>query len=133
MPGDRALADGNDAEAARARECGKYAALGDAEYWPRGALAADVQPRIAVACDHEGVGRIVRLDHAPQWHHHALHVGLGLDAERPFRESGTHNLRTVCKPQRLQRRVETASDVFVGRSEEHTSELQSLRHGGSRI
>src|SRR5262245_8481512 len=55
MPGDRALAYGNDAEAARARERGEHAAFGDAEYRPRGAFAADVQPRIAVARDHEGV------------------------------------------------------------------------------
>jgi len=132
VPGDRALADRNDAEAARARERGEHAAFGDAEYRPRGALAADVQPRIAVARDHEGVGRIVRLDHAPQRHHHAFDVGLGLDAERTFREGGTHDLRTVWKPQRLQCRVETAGDVLIGIRIDDANSRRRITHGCSR-
>src|SRR6266545_4713069 len=95
VPGDRALAYCDDAEAARARKRGEDTAFGDAEYWPRGAFAADVQPWIAVARDHECVGRIVRLHQAPQRHHYALDVGLRFDADRSFREGGTHDLRTV--------------------------------------
>src|SRR5262245_36609477 len=133
MPGDRALAYGNDAETARARERGEHAAFGDAEYRPGGAFAADVQPRIAVARDHEGVGRIVRLNQAPQRHHDALDVDLGLDAERSFCESGTHDLRTVCKPQWLQRRVETASDILVGIRIDDANAQRRIAHGCSRI
>ena len=97
----------------RARERGQHAAFGDAEDRPRGALAADMQPRIAVAGDHEGVGRIVGLHHPAQRHHHAFDVGLGLDAKWTFREGGTHDLRTVRKSQRLQCRIETSGDGLI--------------------
>src|SRR5262249_59326700 len=64
VPGDRALAYGHDAEAVRARERGEDTAFSDAEDRPRGALAAEVQPRIAIARDHEGIGPVRRL-HQP--------------------------------------------------------------------
>src|SRR5260370_28150516 len=57
---------------------------------------------------------MVRLHAPPQRHHHAFHVGLGLDAERTFRESGAHDLGTVCKPQRRHCLVEPPGDVLIG-------------------
>src|SRR5262249_46561838 len=81
----------------------------------------------------EGVGRIVRLHQAPQRHHDALDVGLGLDAERSFCEGGTHDLRAVCKPQRLQCRIETASDILVGIRIDDANAQRRIAHGCSQI
>ena len=113
VPGDRALADGDDAEASGVRERGQDAAFSDAEDRPRGALAADVQPWIAVAGNHKGVGGIVCLHHPAQRHHDAFDVGLGLDPKWAFRKGGTHDLRTVRKSQRVQCSIETSGDGFI--------------------
>ena len=98
VPGDRARADGYDAKTVRTRERGEDTAFSDAEHRPRRAFAAHVQAGIAIARDHEGIGRVVRLNQPPQRHHHAFDIGLGLDADRTFYKGGTHNLGTVCKP-----------------------------------
>jgi hypothetical protein len=91
----------------------KDSAFGDAEYRPRGALATDVETRIAVAGDHEGVRGVIRLHHAAQRHYDAFDVGLGLNSKWTFRKGRTHDLRTVHKPQRVQCRIETSGDGFI--------------------
>jgi hypothetical protein len=83
VPGDGGLAYGNDPEAARARERCEDTAFGNTEYRARGAFAADVQLRIAVAGDDEGVGGIVRPE-APQRHDHAFYISLRVDPQRTF-------------------------------------------------
>ena len=113
MPGDRALADGNDAEASGVGERGQDAAFSDAEDRPRGALTTDMEPWIAVAGNHKGVGGIVCLHHPAQRHHDAFDVGLGLNSKWAFRKGGTHDLRTVRKSQRVQCRIETSGDGFI--------------------
>ena len=56
VPADRALRDGDDAEAFGAGERRQHAAFGDAEHRPPGAFAADMQAGIGEAGDDEGVG-----------------------------------------------------------------------------
>src|SRR5262245_25081666 len=113
VPGDRTLADGNDAEAPGAGERGEDAEFGNAEYRPHGALATYVEARIAVASDHERVRGVIRLHHAAQRHDDAFDVGLSLNSKWTFRKGEAHDLRTVRKPQRLKCRIETSGDGLI--------------------
>ena len=97
----------------REGERGQDAAFSDAEDRPRGALTTDLEPWIAVAGNHKGVGGIVCLHHPAQRHHDAFDVGLGLNSKWAFRKGGTHDLRTVRKSQRVQCRIETSGDGFI--------------------
>ncbi len=128
MPADRALADGDDAEALGARQRGQDPAFGDAEHRPRRAFAAQLQPRIAVAGDDERVGLVVGLDQPAQRHRHAVDVGLGLDADRAFRERGAEDFRAVGKAQKLERRVDAARHRLVGIGIDDANACAGLGH-----
>src|ERR1700746_4146366 len=95
MAADRTLRDGDDAEGLGAGQGGEHAAFGDAEHWPRGRLAADMQARIAVAGDDERRGPRVILDQAPQRHRNAVDIGLALDTERSFGKSLADEFRPL--------------------------------------
>src|SRR5262245_61135511 len=106
VPPDRALPDGDHPETIGARERGEYAAFGNAEYRAHSALAADMQPGIAVAGDDESIECIVRFHQPAQRKDDAFHVSLGLDPERTFGKGGAHNLRPIRKAQCIERRIE---------------------------
>ena len=107
---DRPGRDGDHPEPVAAGERGRDRAFGDAEHGPVGALAAHLQARIAVAGDDEGIGRVVRLDRAPQRQHDLLDILLAFDAERAFGERGAADGRPAGESQRRQRRVHGGRD-----------------------
>src|SRR6266542_2308734 len=132
MPGDRALADGNNAEVTGPRERGQHAAFGDAEHRAQSAFATDMQPRIAVAGDYESVGRIVRLDQPAQRQHNTFDSGLGLDTEWTFGKRRAHDLRTVLKTQGLKCRIETPGHCFICIWINDANTRLSIAHGFAR-
>ncbi|MBB4425614.1 hypothetical protein GGD66_004175 [Bradyrhizobium sp. CIR48] len=111
---DRALRDGDDAERFGAGERGQHAALGNAEYRPFRAFAADLKAGIAIAGDDEGRRAVVAFHQPSQRHRNAIDVGLALDAERALRQGLTHQFRPTLETERPQGLLQPLRDCRVG-------------------
>ena len=113
MASDRTLGNGYDTEPFTARQRRQYARLVDAEHRSAAGLAADMQARVGIAGDHEGIDIVAAGHQFAERQRYAFHVLLRLDAVRPFRQGVADNLGPLLELDRRQGIGQSSSHDLV--------------------